>query len=112
MKYTERRIKRILDELKKGTGRVNAVKKAGIHYDTFCEWMKRYPEFSERVINAEEQGEQVRIEFCENALLTAQDWRAQRDYLWLKHWRRFKGADEIQNIRVIYERGTNANGSD
>ena len=52
-KYTPERVKRILDAIRIGAHYVDAARAAGIHVDTFIEWRKTYPEFSEAVEEAD-----------------------------------------------------------
>lgn len=52
MKYGKEMTQDICTFIKDGLGRVDACTMAGIHYDTFREWMKK-PEFSEAIKQAE-----------------------------------------------------------
>jgi len=63
-------LKALFDTLKSGRGRVAATKAAGIHYDTFCEWMKD-TDFSESVQKAEMEGLNTVKETCESVLMKA-----------------------------------------
>jgi hypothetical protein len=48
---------KIVDALKRGNTRRNASALANISNATFCNWMKKYPEFKARVLNAEAEAE-------------------------------------------------------
>lgn len=55
VKFNQKTIDTLVKSLKNGDGRVRAVKKAGIDYQTFLNWMKdeRRVEFIEQIKNAE-----------------------------------------------------------
>lgn len=88
MKYCPELVKQITDDIKEHTGRVNAAKRAGICYDTFCTWMKEKPEFSEAVKEAEEEAKGgmkdkailTIAKAMDNGLWTAAAWWLERNY--------------------------------
>jgi hypothetical protein len=51
-KYTPERVKRILDAVKLGVAYIDAASYAGISRETFNEWRKQYPDFSDAVEEA------------------------------------------------------------
>ena len=51
-KYTPETVKRVIEAIKLGCAYVDAANYAGINYDTFNEWRKQYPEFSDAVETA------------------------------------------------------------
>ena len=65
--------KTILECLRQGGTRKAAYRKAGIHVDTFYEWLKQ-PSFSELVLRAEAEAEQDDTALIRDAAAT--DWRA------------------------------------
>jgi hypothetical protein len=95
--YCERIKNAICLLLKHGCTRTAAAGKAGIHYDTFHEWMDSNSEFSEAVMRAEGEAEAF---FTETIRLAAQgmedkppDWRAAES--WLKRRRRTEWGENI-----------------
>lgn len=48
-KYTPETVKKILEAIKLGVAYVDAANYGGIHIDTFHEWRKAYPDFSDAV---------------------------------------------------------------
>lgn len=78
MKYTEQTVESIIKSLKEGAGRVNACRHAGVHYDTFLDWMNNKPEFSEKILKAENEKNECIKQTCVQRILeaSANDWRA------------------------------------
>jgi hypothetical protein len=69
-------LKAIVESLENGNGRIVSCKAAGIHYDTFLEWLNKDglyfdSEFSEAVKKAEAKGTQAIKETCENIIINA-----------------------------------------
>jgi hypothetical protein len=56
-KYNDEIVKRICDSIEKLKGRVNACEEANICYDTFLDWFKNRPEFTEAIKKAEARTE-------------------------------------------------------
>lgn len=56
-KYNDERAKTICDNLRIGCTRRASFGSAGINHDTFAEWLKRFPVFSEAVTRAEDEAE-------------------------------------------------------
>lgn len=54
-KYTPETVKRILEAIKLGVAYVDAANYGGVSFETFNEWRKQYPEFSEAVESASGQ---------------------------------------------------------
>lgn len=54
-KYTAETVKRILEAIKLGVAYVDAANYGGVSFETFNEWRKQYPEFSEAVESASGQ---------------------------------------------------------
>lgn len=54
MKYKKPLIDNFIHAIEIGHGRVKACEIVGIHYDTFRDWEKNKPEFSERLKKAED----------------------------------------------------------
>lgn len=54
-KYTPETVKKILEAVKLGVAFVDAANYGGITYETFNEWRKAYPEFSDAVESASGQ---------------------------------------------------------
>lgn len=55
-KYTPDTVKRLTDAITLGATYELACHYAGIHIDTFYEWQKQHPEFTETIKNAEGKG--------------------------------------------------------
>lgn len=60
MKYSPDKTAEIAKYLKEGMNRTDAVVLADIHYDTFCEWMRK-ADFSEAIKKAETECKQRNI---------------------------------------------------
>jgi transposase-like protein len=54
-KYTPETVKRIIEAIKLGVAYVDAANYGGVSFETFNEWRKQYPEFSEAVESASGQ---------------------------------------------------------
>lgn len=78
MKYTEQTVNTIVEAIKSGAGRVDASRKAGIHYSTFLDWMSNKAEFSEKIIQAENEKNEDIKQTCVQRIIRAseEDWRA------------------------------------
>ena len=76
MKYNKSTIKKITQALCDGQGRVRACKIAGIHYDTFMEWMRSKPEFAEAVKKAEDTGNDKIKDICERRIIEDKSWQS------------------------------------
>ena len=75
-KYTKATVKKILDALADGQGRVNAVKEARISYETFCQWMDKYPELIERIKKAESIGYEKIHQTCQRRIIDDASWQS------------------------------------
>lgn len=74
--------RKILAALKAGSTRKDAAASAGIHYDTFNEWMKEFPEFSVSVEGAEaEIANAAASRIMQEIKKPDGDWRAAESYL-------------------------------
>ena len=76
MKYGKERVKKITQALCDGQGRVRACKIAGIRYDTFMEWMRSKPEFSEAVKKAEATGNDKIKDICQRRIIEDKSWQS------------------------------------
>ena len=76
MKYGKERVKKITQALCDGQGRVRACKIAGIYYDTFMEWMRSKPEFSEAVKKAEATGNDKIKDICKRRIIEDKSWQS------------------------------------
>ncbi len=83
-KYTPETVKKITDALKLGATYKLACGYAGIHFDTFNEWVKAKPEFSEQVSLAEGTGAITWLAKIEKAATDgtwqAAAWKLERRY--------------------------------
>lgn len=61
-KYEPERIDKVLDAIRAGDSYKIAAAKAGINLDTFYEWQKAHPEFSDAVKEAKSEYEQWELE--------------------------------------------------
>jgi len=77
MKYDEEHISMIIKAIADGAGRNRAVKAAGIHYDTFVQWMK-FDEFKARVLEAEGVGMDKIKDLAKRGIIEKfnQNWQA------------------------------------
>jgi hypothetical protein len=79
--------KPITDEIAKmlaeGSNRTDACVLAGINYDTFCDWMKKKPEFSEAIKKAEVICKNRNIKIVQRAAINT--WQAAAWWLERKH---------------------------
>ena len=96
-KYSDAIAKGIYNALQAGATRTAASGAVGIGRDTFLEWMKRYPAFSDGVTCAEAKAE---LRFTTTLAKAAEgtdevpgDWRAAES--WLKRRRREDWGDNI-----------------
>ena len=76
MKYGKEMVKKITQALCDGQGRVRACKIAGIHYDTFREWMRSKPKFSEAVKKAEDTGNDKIKDICKRRIIEDKSWQS------------------------------------
>ena len=76
MKYGKEMVKKITQALCDGQGRVRACKIAGIRYDTFMEWMRSKPEFSEAVKKAEATGNDKIKDICQRRIIEDKSWQS------------------------------------
>ena len=83
-KYTPQAVERIVRALLQGATYQLAASYGGIHYDTFNEWRKRYPEFSDAVKSAEAGAAVGWLEQIEQAAASgtwqAAAWKLERRY--------------------------------
>lgn len=83
-KYTPEVVDRILDALQLGASRTMAVQAAGISYDSFLVYLEKYPDFLERVKEAESTGAVKWLAVIERAALEgawqAAAWKLERRY--------------------------------
>lgn len=83
MKYTPETIEKITNAIKRLKGRVNSCKEADIHYDTFCEWMKK-TEFSEAIKKAEKEAKDKGKEIAIMSIFKAMPNQWQAAAWWLE----------------------------
>ena len=76
MKYGKKMVEKITQALCDGQGRVRACKIAGIHYDTFMEWMRSKPEFAEAVKKAEATGNDKIKDICQRRIIEDKSWQS------------------------------------
>lgn len=65
-KYTPERIKKIYEALRLGLSYKSSAQYGGISEDTFYEWIKVHPEFSEGIKQAEIESEKELVEYIRN----------------------------------------------
>jgi hypothetical protein len=85
--------KRILDALRVGATQKDACAAAGISWETFDEWCKAFPEFSESVTRAEGACAALMAATIYQAAREQKDWRAAES--WLKRRRREEWGDSL-----------------
>lgn len=83
-KYTPERVKIICDAIRSLKGRLGSAKEAGIHYDTFCEWYNKKPEFTDAIKRAEEQARQKGKEVAIMSIFNAMPKQWQAGAWWLE----------------------------
>ena len=99
MKYGKEMVKKITQSLCDGQGRVRACKIAGIHYDTFMEWMRSKPEFSEAVKKAEETSNDKIKDICQRRIIEDKSWQSAAWWLERKHPEEFAQSNNL-NINI------------
>ena len=83
MKYTPENVKKILEQLSIGMSRDDTCDLVGINRDTFYDWFKNRPDFSDGVIRAEKMCKQrcvVRIQNASRKSWNAAAWLLERKY--------------------------------
>jgi len=83
-KYNEDIVNELCESLRKLSGRVQACKQAGVCYDTFLGWMKKYPEFVERVKKAERESRKSGKERAIACIFKAMEKSWQAGAWWLE----------------------------
>lgn len=73
-KYNPERVQRIVETLRGGNTRRAAAWAGGIEIDTFHQWLKRYPAFSDAVKQAEADAELAMVERVR--LASVDTWQA------------------------------------
>ena len=76
MKYNKSTVNKIIAALADGQGRVAAAKGANISFETFCQWMGKYSEFSDKVKKAEEIGYKKIHDVCQRRIIEDQSWQS------------------------------------
>lgn len=76
MKYDKDTVKKIIDALADGQGRVRACKIAGISYQTFVNWKSEKIEFIESVKKAEETGNDKIKDICQRRIIEDKSWQS------------------------------------
>jgi len=82
-KYCPEIVEEITNNLRLGLGRVDCVDLSGICYDTFLEWIAKYPEFAEAIKKAEKQCKQRCLAIIQKAAIEtwqAAAWLLERKY--------------------------------
>lgn len=98
-KFTSDRRSKIVEALKRGNTRTVAVALAGISYETFCQWLKKSPDFSEEIKTAEAEAELASVQVIREAAITT--WQAAA---WWLERRRPEEWSNSHVIRVKLER--------
>lgn len=99
-KYCPEIVSEIAQYLQNGSNRTDAAVLAGINFDTFNEWRKEHPEFSDAIKKAEATCKNRNIAIVQKAAITT--WQAAAWWLERKHPEEFalkdrerdKGRDE------------------
>jgi hypothetical protein len=73
-KYTPKMVGTLCDAISRGASYKMACRLVGIHFDTFNEWRKAFPEFSDRLAQAEAEAALSRLDRIDEA--GQKDWRA------------------------------------
>ena len=76
MKYDKHHIKKIIDALADGQGRVRACKIAGIDYQTFLNWIELHIEFFEQIKKAESIGNDKIKDICKRRIIENTTWQS------------------------------------
>lgn len=74
-KYEPERVEKLLKAIRLGTTYKHACDYAGIHIDTFYEWQDKYPEFSDKIKEAEGEGIVSNFEIIKDAARDG-NWQA------------------------------------
>lgn len=93
-KYDEPRAEKICALLRAGCTRKSSAASAGIDFQTFLNWTRRYESFSTNVTRAEADAENIYAAVIQKAATGAiPDWRAAET--WLKRRRRDEWGDNV-----------------
>lgn len=95
MKYCKEITNEIAQLLEEGSNRTDACIIAGIHYDTFMEWLRGKPEFSEAIKRAEALCKQRNINIIQKA--TRKYWTAAAWWLERKHQDEFSIKQKVEH---------------
>ena len=76
MKYNKSTVNKIIAALADGQGRVAAAKGANISFETFCQWMGKYSEFSDKVKKAQEIGYAKVHDICKHRIINDASWQS------------------------------------
>ena len=76
MKYNKHHIKKIVESLQNGDGRVRACQKANINYQTFLNWLNEHLEFLEAVKKAEDAGNDKIKDICKRRIIEDKSWQS------------------------------------
>ena len=104
-KYSPEAVTTILAAVRGGNTLSNAARLAGIHYDTFNEWRKRYAEFSEAVDRAEAEAEAVYVEDIGHA---SRRGNVAATVFWLERRRSGEWRKPAERVEVDYRRDAEA----
>jgi len=95
MKYNEHTIKKLIDALGNGEGRIRACKIANIDHQTLVNWERKYLDFLERIKKAEDDGNIKIKDLSKRKVIEDKSW--QSGAWWLER----KYSDEFANKQKI-----------
>lgn len=81
-KYTAKAVKKICDAISDGTPFKHAAAVGGISYETFCQWRRQFPEFSDAIEEATGRGVHSRLKLV---LASAESGNVRAATWWLEH---------------------------
>lgn len=110
-KYVPERIERILGYLRDGNTRKTAGQASGISHETFCQWLHRYPEFSEQVTRAEAEAETTAVQTVLSAAIKGQ-WGAAAWWLERRRHEEWGKKDRIEMLHQVRELARTVNESE
>lgn len=107
-KYTPERVELILTYLRQGNTRKTAGRASGISHETFSQWLREHPDFSEQVTQAEQEAVAKAVEMVLSAAFKGQ-WGAAAWWLERRHPQEWGKVDRLELYAQVREwaRGMN-----
>lgn len=105
-KYSPPRVSKLLEALRDGSGRVRAVKIAGIQYHTFIKWLEEEHGFADLVNKAESVGFDKIKDICERRIIENKTWTSAAWWLERKYPEQYRQRYDVNNnnrVQIVDE---------